>query len=142
MSGKYLKKSALYGFSHHKKMERNMKNIEELNKSRLPIVKINKKLNIYDDMPLFQSKVEEATATLQRVGVPSLMATNPSFSEEINPIQHTIQMIERYNKHINQAILDNAPTSIIKAKQQTKMQYVQALIDLLAEMDVPLQLKA
>lgn len=42
-----------------------MKKIEELNKSRLPIVKIEKSLGKYKDKVLFKEKVEKANETLK-----------------------------------------------------------------------------
>ena len=47
-----------------------MKGIEELNKSKLPIVKIDKSLGAYKDKILFQEKVEKANETLKKVGLP------------------------------------------------------------------------
>ena len=128
-------------------MEYFMKSIEELNKSRLPIVKINKKLNIYDDMPLFQDKVNEANVTLKRVGLPKMPFNNQgiviaenqtSFLERIN---HNIILIQQLNVSIKQAILGGAPSSFVTSKQKTKMHLVNELMVLLTEIDVPLELK-
>jgi len=47
-----------------------MKKIEELNKSKLPIVKIDKSLGEYKDKILFKEKVEKANETLKKVGLP------------------------------------------------------------------------
>ncbi|MGI9056120.1 MAG: hypothetical protein ACR2F2_10005 [Pyrinomonadaceae bacterium] len=47
-----------------------MKKIEELNKSKLPIVKIDKSLGEYKDKVLFKEKVEKANETLKKVGLP------------------------------------------------------------------------
>ncbi len=47
-----------------------MKKIEELNRSNLPIVKIEKSLNKYKDKVLFKEKVEKANETLKKVGLP------------------------------------------------------------------------
>ena len=47
-----------------------MKKIEELNKSKLPIIKIDKSLNKYKDKILFQEKVEKANETLKAIGLP------------------------------------------------------------------------
>lgn len=38
--------------------------IEELNGSKLPIVIVNKRLEKYDNLPLFQKKLDEANALL------------------------------------------------------------------------------
>ena len=128
-------------------MEYFMKSIEELNKSRLPIVKINKKLNIYDDMPLFQDKVNEANVTLKRVGLPKMPFNNQgiviaenqtSFLERIN---HNIILIQQLNVSIKQAILGGAPSSFVTSKQKIKMHLVNELMVLLTEIDVPLELK-
>ena len=128
-------------------MEYFMKSIEELNKSRLPIVKINKKLNVYDDMPLFQDKVEEANATLKRVGLPKMPLDNQdivvsenqtSFLERIN---HNIILIQQLNVSIKQAILGGAPSSFVTSKQKIKMHLVNELMALLTEIDVSLELK-
>ncbi len=50
-----------------------MKKIEELNKSKLPIVKIDKKLGKYKDQILFKEKVEKANETLKRIGLPKTL---------------------------------------------------------------------
>jgi hypothetical protein len=47
-----------------------MKKIDELNKSKLPIVKIDKSLGEYKNKVLFKEKVEKANETLKRVGLP------------------------------------------------------------------------
>ena len=47
-----------------------MKNIEELNKSEVPIVKIDKSLGQYKDKILFREKLEKANETLKKVGLP------------------------------------------------------------------------
>ncbi len=121
-----------------------MKSIEELNKSRLPIVKINKKLNIYDDIPLFQDKVDEANKTLKRVGLPVIPLNNQglvasenqdSFLERVN---HTITLIQQLNVSIKQALLNDAPPSLIASKQKTKMHLVNELMTLMSEIDVRL----
>lgn len=48
-----------------------MKTIEELNRRRIPIVKIDNSLKKFKAMPLFQDKVDKANETLKKVGVPS-----------------------------------------------------------------------
>lgn len=50
-----------------------MKKIDELNKSKLPIVKIDKSLNEYKDKILFKEKVEKANETLKKVGLPKTL---------------------------------------------------------------------
>jgi hypothetical protein len=47
-----------------------MKKIEELNKSKLPTVKIDKSLGEYKDKVLFKEKVEKANETLKKVRLP------------------------------------------------------------------------
>jgi len=44
--------------------------LNELNKQKLPIVKIDKSLDRYKDMHLFQHKVDEANEMLRKVGLP------------------------------------------------------------------------
>lgn len=47
-------------------------NIKELNKKKVPIVRIDKSLNKYDDVVLFPEKVEKANEMLRKVGLPKL----------------------------------------------------------------------
>lgn len=47
-------------------------NIEDLNKKKVPIVKIDKALNKYSDKVLFPEKVEKANEMLRKVGLPKL----------------------------------------------------------------------
>lgn len=44
--------------------------IEELNKSKLPIVKIDKSLDKYKGKILFEEKVKKANETLEKVDLP------------------------------------------------------------------------
>ena len=44
--------------------------IEKLNKSKTPIVKINKSLDKYAKKVLFPEKVEEANRVLKMIGLP------------------------------------------------------------------------
>ncbi|MDR6783344.1 hypothetical protein ABIE26_000168 [Pedobacter africanus] len=44
----------------------------ELNKESVPAVRVNKALNKYKDLPIFQSKLDEANETLRTVGLPKL----------------------------------------------------------------------
>lgn len=53
-----------------------MDTIQELNKRKIPIVKIDDKLEKYKDMPLFQNKVEKANETLKKVGLPKGISLN------------------------------------------------------------------
>jgi hypothetical protein len=45
--------------------------IKELNKSKTPIVRINKNLDKLADKVLFPDKVEEANRLLKKVGLPN-----------------------------------------------------------------------
>ena len=47
-----------------------MKITTELKKRKIPIVKIDKSLNKYDDIVLFPDKLEKANETLRKVGLP------------------------------------------------------------------------
>jgi len=49
-----------------------MTTIKELNRKKVPIVRIDKSLNIYDDIVLFPKKVEMANETIGRIGLPKL----------------------------------------------------------------------
>lgn len=49
-----------------------MTTIKELNKSKVPIVRIDKSLNKYDDMVLFPDKVAKANEMLKTIGLPKL----------------------------------------------------------------------
>lgn len=44
--------------------------IDELNKKKVPIIKIDKSLNKYDDMVLFPEKIAKANQMLKNVGLP------------------------------------------------------------------------
>ena len=47
-------------------------NIKELNKKKVPIVRIDKSLNKYNDIVLFPDKLEKANEMLRTVGLPKL----------------------------------------------------------------------
>jgi hypothetical protein len=47
-----------------------MKITTELKKRKIPIVKIDKSLNKYDDVILFPEKLEKANEMLRKVGLP------------------------------------------------------------------------
>ena len=49
-----------------------MKDIKELNDKKIPIVRIDKSLEKYLDMPIFQDKVEKANEALRTIGLPKL----------------------------------------------------------------------
>lgn len=48
-----------------------MKTIQELNESKIPIVRINNSLKKYKTMPVFQEKVEKANEMLRTIGPPN-----------------------------------------------------------------------
>jgi hypothetical protein len=52
-----------------------MKKIDELNKKKVPIVRIDKSLNKYDDVVLFPEKVEKANEMLRTIGLPKIKKT-------------------------------------------------------------------
>ncbi len=52
-----------------------MKVINELKKRKIPIVKIDKALNKFDDKILFPEKLEKANAMLKKVGLPKQWIT-------------------------------------------------------------------
>ncbi len=47
-----------------------MKTIEELNKSKVPIVILDKSLDKLNDVVLFPEKVEKAKETISKIGLP------------------------------------------------------------------------
>lgn len=47
-----------------------MKTIEKLNKSKVPVIVFDKKLEQYRDLVLFPEKVEKAKEILAKVGLP------------------------------------------------------------------------
>jgi hypothetical protein len=47
-----------------------MKITTEIKKRKIPIVKIDKSLNKYDDIVLFPDKLEKANEMLRKVGLP------------------------------------------------------------------------
>lgn len=52
-----------------------MKISSELKKRKIPIVKIDKSLNKYDDLILFPQKLEKANEMLRKVGLPKQLTT-------------------------------------------------------------------
>ncbi len=53
-----------------------MKITTELKKRKIPIVKIDKSLNKYDDIVLFPDKLEKANEMLRKVGLPKQWTTD------------------------------------------------------------------
>ncbi len=49
-----------------------MKSVLELNEKKVPIVRIDKSLNKYDNVILFPEKVEKAKKAFEKFGVPDL----------------------------------------------------------------------
>ena len=49
-----------------------MNTIEELNRRKIPIVKIDNSLKKFIKMPLFEDKIKKANETLKNVGLPRL----------------------------------------------------------------------
>ena len=49
-----------------------MNTIDDLNRRKIPIVKIDNSLKKYKGMSLFQDKIDKANETLQKVGLPQL----------------------------------------------------------------------
>jgi len=45
-------------------------NIKELNKKKVPIIRIDHSLEKFKDMPIFQDKVDKANAMLRTIGLP------------------------------------------------------------------------
>ena len=44
--------------------------VKELNKKKVPVVRIDNSLKKYKDVPLFQDKVDKANEMLRTVGLP------------------------------------------------------------------------
>ena len=49
-----------------------MKTVKELNEKKMPIIRIDKSLEKYKDLPLFQNKVDKANEMLRTIGLPKL----------------------------------------------------------------------
>jgi len=49
-------------------------NIKELNKKGTPVVRIDKSLEKFKEIPLFQDKVDKANEMLRTVGLPKFSA--------------------------------------------------------------------
>lgn len=47
-----------------------MKKVEDLNKRKVPIVRIDNSLEKFKDLPIFQDKVDKANEMLKNVGLP------------------------------------------------------------------------
>ncbi|SFP93274.1 hypothetical protein [Parafilimonas terrae] len=49
-----------------------MKSVLELNEKKVPVVRIDKALNKYDDVVLFPEKVKKARESFKKFGIPDL----------------------------------------------------------------------
>ncbi len=75
--------------------------IKELNKAKVPIIRIDPKLNRFEKMNLFQDKLDEANKILERVALPEEKPKNGSSSKrKLNVV--------------------NEPTVTYKKKQKSK----------------------
>jgi len=52
-----------------------MKVIAEIQKRRIPIVRVDKSLDKYDDIILFPDKLEKANEMLRKIGLPKQWGT-------------------------------------------------------------------
>lgn len=53
--------------------------IDDLNRRKIPIVKIDNSLKEFINKPLFQDKVEKANETLKKVGLPKKTVANNGY---------------------------------------------------------------
>ena len=122
-----------------------MKEIEQVRLPRLPIIRINSDLNKYENLPLFQEKVDEATEIVRKYGVPDILKEMESLSNNeeklLMRINYTIEQIQKYDSGIKQAVLLSAEPFVIEGWQMMKARSVARLIKMMAEMDVDLELK-
>lgn len=49
-----------------------MKKIDELNRKKVPVVRIDNSLEQYKEQPLFQDKVDKANEILKNIGLPKM----------------------------------------------------------------------
>lgn len=52
-----------------------MKITKELKKRKIPIVRVDKSLNKYDDKIMFPEKLEKANEMLRKIGLPKQLTT-------------------------------------------------------------------
>jgi hypothetical protein len=72
--------------------------IKELNKLKVPIIRIDPKLDRFEKMNLFQDKVNEANRILERVGLPGeYHKKNPSLANEPPTKYKTKPKLKRKN---------------------------------------------
>ena len=55
-----------------------MKVTDELKKRKIPIVKVDKSLDKFDDKVLFPEKLEKANEMLKKIGLPKQWTTKPA----------------------------------------------------------------
>ena len=65
-----MKDFQLEGNDNERKKFKNMKITKELKKRKIPIVKIDKSLDFFDDKILFPEKLEKANDMLKKIGLP------------------------------------------------------------------------
>ena len=53
-----------------------MKTIKELNDKKIPVVRIDKSLNKYDNIVLFPEKVKKANDMLKNIGLPKVKTSH------------------------------------------------------------------
>ena len=52
---------------------------EEIKKRKIPVVRVDKSLNIFDDKILFPDKLEKANEMLRKIGLPKQWITEMHF---------------------------------------------------------------
>ena len=52
---------------------------EEIKKRKIPVVRVDKSLNIFDDKILFPDKLEKANDMLRKIGLPKQWITEMHF---------------------------------------------------------------
>ena len=117
-------------------------NLIEINSSDLPSVTVNPELNKYDNIPMFQNKVDKANEIMRRVGgLPDLYEKTEEEEAYLLKVNGTVEKLKRSDRAVKNAVQYNAPPKFIEQKESNKAQLVAELITLLAEMDVQLELK-
>ena len=117
--------------------------MEKINQSHRPSVRVNPELNKYDNIPMFQDKVDMANEILRKVGVPDLYIEKQDYSQDalILQINDAIHQIKKYDMALKQTIQLGSPLDLIEKRRKKKAQLVADLITLMAEMDVNLEVK-
>lgn len=52
--------------------------VDKLNSKKVPVVRVDEKLNQYSDKVLFPEKVEKANDMLRRIGLPKELSRRPA----------------------------------------------------------------